>query len=314
MAISNYSCSQAELYTTCRTAWLLCQQYLQGFSAYKSKYTPEFITDNLALISSVESMGGFVARTMPVKELRKELLNEKSDLMAFFVRLKGYVVEVFKGDKKSLEANCTEMGQAYYDKIGSSNWSDVSGLLSAMVPYVKSNQALLMEKGYMPATFLSQLEEKEISFKAAYETWKGEYEASPDATNSKIVANNDLKERVMAMLADGQAAFFNDKTIAQKFVWATLLAPVRGLKPMGFTGKTTDKTSEGPLSKAMLCIDSLNMRVPCDKNGRYQAVVPTAEKLTLVFKAEGYEDLVLEAQEVKLGVMSRLNVAMKAIN
>lgn len=313
MAASNYGCSQSELYTTCRNAWLLCQMYLSQFMAYKSKYSAAFVAENLALITTVEEMDNFEARKAPVKELRKDVLNEKADATALYVRLKGYVTEAYRDNKKALEASYTEMGQAFYEKLNAKGGTDVSGLLSAMIPFVRSHQTELKEKGYMPDGFLGQLEEKQTSFTAAHQSWKDEADTQLDATSAKVAANNDLKARVMAMLADGQVAFCNDKATAQKFVWATLLAPVRGMKPTGFTGKISDKATEGPLSIVTIFIESLNMTVACDKNGRFQFVVPTADKLTIVFKAEGYQTVTMEAKEVKAGVMSRLNVEMEAV-
>ncbi|MBL7815904.1 MAG: carboxypeptidase-like regulatory domain-containing protein [Saprospiraceae bacterium] len=313
MANSTYGCTQSELYTTCRNAWLLCQQFLKEFSDYKSKYSVAFITDNLALISSIEAMDDFAARRAPIKELRKSLMAEKSDALTFYVRLKGYVSEAYQGDKTILDANYTEMGQSFYEKLNANSGSDVRSLMSAMVPYVRMHKAELMEKGYMPLSFLTQLEEKKASFDAAHQVWKDEFENKPDATSAKIEANNDLKARVMAMLSDGQAVFCNNKSLAQKFVWSTLLADVRGVKPTGFSGKITDKATEAPLSIVTIFIESLNLTVSCDKNGRYQFVVPTSGKLTLVIKAEGYRTIVLEDQDVKVGVMRRLNIEMERL-
>lgn len=312
MANSNYSCSQSELYTTCRNGWLYCQQYLSEFADYKGKYTPQFIAENFALINTVESMSDFDARTAPVKDLRKDLLDEKSMISVFYKHLKGYVIEAYKGDKTVLDAMYTEMGEAYYEKMNAKSWTDVSGLISAMVSFVKKYSVVLKEKGYMPDSFLTRLEETQASFKAAHESWQTEFKAAPDATESKILANNDLKSRLMSMLADGQAVFSENKALAQKFVWTTILASVRGTKPTGLSGQVLDKVTEAPLSMATITIETLNKSVTCDKNGRFQLLLPNANKQTIVVKAEGYQTLVIADRDIKAGVIGRLNVGLVA--
>ena len=313
MVLSNYNCSQPELYTTCRNAWLLCQQYLTNFTEYKNKYQATFISENLALISTVEAIDDHEARTAPIKDLRKELVAEKSDVAAFYKHLKGYVSEAFGTDKTVCEGMYTEMGQTFAEKLSNGNWTDVAGLFSAMIPFVKTYRTILSEKGYMPDSFLTRLETKQTLFTTVFQSWKNQNAETPSATEAKIVANNDLKTRVMAMLSDGQTVFAKDKTTAQKFVWTTILTSVRGIKPSGFSGKITDAANDKPISSAIAMIESLDKPVECDKNGRYEILNPISDKCNIIFKAEGYETLILTEKEVKSGVISRLNVSLKAI-
>lgn len=307
MASTKYGCAQPELYTTSRNSWLLCQQYLSQFADYKNKYTPAFIAENLARITTVEAMPDHIARIEPVKGLRQDFVAEKSAVMMFYARLQGYVTEAYKNDKTTRDAMFTEMGQAYFDK------SDVSGMLTSMIPFVKTYQTELTEKGLMPVSFLTRLEEKQASFTAANQTWNDERDATPNATEDKINANNDLKDRVMSMLKDGQKVFFDNKTIANKFVWATLLTAVRGVKPTGLAGKVTDGATDAPLSNVMVEIETINKMVTCDEAGRFEFKDIPADKLRIVFKAEGYQTLVVEGRDVKMGVIGRLNVKMEAV-
>ncbi len=313
MVLSNYNCSQPELYTTCRNAWLLCQQYLTHFTEYKNKYHATFISENLTRISVVEGMDDHEARTAPIKDLRKELVIEKTDVAAFYKHLKGYVSEAFGTDKTICEAMYTEMGQTFAEKLSNGNWTDVAGLFSAMIPFAKTYRATLSEKGYMPDSFLTRLETKQTSFTTLYESWKNQNAAITNATEAKIIANNDLKIRVMAMLNDGLIVFVKDKASAQKFVWTTILTSVRGVKPSGFSGKITDVANDKPISNAIVMIEGLDKPVECDKNGRYEIFNPNGDKCNIIFKAESYETLILTDKEAKSGIISRLNVTLKAL-
>ncbi len=313
MASLNYGCAQSELYTVCRNAWLLCQQYLTAFVAYKSKYSAAWINENLSLIMTAEAMEDHEARTAPVKDLRNNLADEKIEIAAFYKQLKGYLMDTYGNNKTTLDAVYTEMGQAYYDKMSNGSWTEVDGLMSAMIPFVRKNAEALKEKGFMPTDFLTRLEAAQLRFKAAYEAWKNGSAAISPATEAKIIANNELKTRVMAMLTDGQAVFAKDKATAQKFVWSTLLAKERGNRPTSLGGKVTDMGSKAPLSIATANIPSLGLTANCDESGRYEFPTITEGIYTIEFIAEGYQKLVVEDKEVKAGIKGRLSVAMEAI-
>jgi hypothetical protein len=312
MINSNYNCTQTELYKACRFIWLLCQQYLTAFADYKVNYTAAYIAENLALIQTVESSDDHDARTTPVKDLRKEFLAERTDAIDFWKQLKGYCETAFKGDTVLRDAMYGEAGQGYYDKITGGSWSEVAGLLSAMIPFVQNRKDVLMQKGFMPASFLTRLEENQTGFAAAYQTWKTQNETVSPATETRIIANNDLKNRAMEVLADGQRALIKDKANAQKFVWSAILTEIRGPKPTGLAGKVTDVATKGGIANATVTIVELNLTATTDKDGRYEFTVLSEGSYTIDIKATGYQTLVVEKRAVKGGMKGRLNGEMTA--
>jgi hypothetical protein len=312
MVATIYNCTQTELYKACRFAWLLCQEYIAEFADYKSIYNAAFIAQNLALINAVEGMDNHEARTAPVKDLRKDLVAERSDASDFFKLLKGYCATAFKDDTVTRNAMYDEAGQTYFNKISNGSWTDVAGLLTAMIPFVQNKKDILIEKGYMPEAFLTRLQDKQTSFKAARLKWETESAATPTSTDSKIVANNDLKIRVMEMLGDGQLVFIKDKDKAQKFVWTTIVSQMRAPRPTGLGGRVTIGDTKKGIANATATIASLNITVTCDADGRYEFMDIEAGKYTLEFKAEGYEPVVVEDRQVTEGVKGRLNVSMAA--
>lgn len=312
MVNTNYNCTQAELYKACRFIWLLCQEYLTAFADYKSNYTTAYISENLALIQTVESSDDHGARTTPVKDLRKEFIAERTDAVDFWKQLKGYCETAFKGDTVQRSAMYGEAGQGYYDKISGGSWSEVAGLLSAMIPFVQTRKDVLMQKGFMPASFLTRLEENQATFKTAYEAWKTQNETVSPATEARIVANNDLKARAMEALADGQRALIKDKPNAQKFVWSDILTEIRGTRPTGLGGKVTDAATKDALANATVTIVELNLTATSDKDGRYEFTALTEGTYTIEIKVTGYETLVVEKRAIKGGVKSRVNGDMKA--
>lgn len=313
MVGSNYNCTQSDLYKACRFVWLLCQQYLIQFSDYKSNYTAAYIAENLALIQTVENTDDHDARKTPTKDLRKEFIVERTDAINFWKMLKGYCESAFKTDAVVREAMYGEAGQAYYAKVNGGGWSEVSGLLSAMVPFVQNRKDVLMEKGFMPASFLTRLEAKQKSFKAAYEAWKTENEGVSPATEAKIIANNDLKNRAMEVIADGQRALLQDKANAQKFVWTPILTQIRGTKPAGLAGKVTNAATKDALENATATIVELNVTATIDKDGRYDFPNLTEGDYTVEFKATGFRTLTVKERAIKTGIKGRLNAEMTAV-
>ena len=91
------------------------------------------------------------------------------------------------------------------------------------------------------------------------------------------------------------------------------MSVVRGVKPTGLIGKVLDSVTDTPLSIATVEIGILNKTVSCDAEGRYEFKDIPADKLSIVFKAEGYQTLVVEGRDVKMGVTGRLNVKMEAV-
>lgn len=313
MVSTSYSCSQAELYKACRFVWLQCQEYLTEFADYKSNYTAAFINENLARINAVEALPDHSARTAPVKDLRKELVAEREDASDFFKLLKGYITTAFKDDTVTRDAMYGEAGQTYYEKVSGGSWTEISGLLTAMIPFVQNRKDVLREKGFMPASFLTRLEDKQASFKAAQQTWEAKNAATPTDTDTKIIANNELKVRAMEVITDGPLVFIKRKDMAKKFVWAAILSQVSAPRPTGLGGKITDATTKAPLSNVTVTIKSLGITVTCDKMGRYEFMPLPAGIYIIEFKAEGYKTVVFDAREVTEGVKGRLNVEMEMV-
>ncbi len=313
MVLTNYNCGQAELYKACRIVWLLCQEYLTEFADYKSIYTAAFIAENLALINTVKALPDWEERMAPVKESRKDLVAERLDASDFYKLLFGYCTTAFSDDTALRDDMYEEAGKSYYDKIGGGSWTEISGLLTAMIPFVRNRKDVLMTKGHMPATFLTRLENKQTSFIAAQELWSTKNAESPVGTDTKIIANNDLKVRAMAVIKDGPLVFLRKKDIAKKFVWATILSQVSAPRPTGLTGKVTDVLTKDPLSIATATITSLGLTVTCDKSGRFEFASLPAGTYSIEFKADGYKTFVVDAREVMEGVTGRLNVVMESV-
>ena len=186
------------------------------------------------------------------------------------------------------------------------------GLYTAMNRFVQNYQEVLVNEGYMSADFLTRLQKSQAAFEAAHQTYKADSDTVPDTSDTKTIASNDLKTRAMVVLGDGQIIYTNDKATAQKFVWSTILAEVRGAKPTGLGGTVTDAVTKGPLSIATVRIIELDIIVTTDAQGRYEFPSLPIGTYTFEYTAEGYETQIVKERTIKLSVMGRLNVALVA--
>lgn len=309
MVKKNYQCSEPDLYTTCRLIWLLVVEHIAKLGAYKAKYTLDMANDNLTLIKTVELMPTYGERKVNIKSSMKSIDSEQSDAILFFKQLKGYIKEAYADNKTLCDAQITEAGQSNFDKVVRGDWREVKGLYSAMTRFVENYRTDLTDKGYLPADFGTRLTTSQSAFKAAHQTYKSDSETVPDTSEARTIANNDLKARAMSVLADAQIAFADDKRIAQKFVWNTVITEVRGVKPAGLIGGITDAHTEGGLQTAVVRIPALNKTATTDNKGRYDLSPLPIGTHDIEFSAEGYETLVIK-REIKLSVMGRLNVAL----
>jgi hypothetical protein len=313
MVSRNYECSQPDLYTLCRLIWLLCRQHIVKFGAYKSKYTIAFIDDNLALIKTAEGLSSYATHAETAKSSLKNVGAEQSDAAIFFKWIKGYIKEAYADDKTLYDAQIIEAGQSNFSKVTRGDWREVSGLYDAMVRFVQTYQTDLMTKGYMPSDFPDRLKASQTSFNAAHENYKTDSAGTANTTEAKIIANNELKNKAAAALADGQIIFAADEKTADRFVWATILAEVRGARPSGLGGTITNAETKDAIGTASISITALDKTVATNDKGQYEFPTLPVGACTVEFKAEGYEPQTVKDRDIKLGVMGRLNIALVPI-
>ena len=107
--------------------------------------------------------------------------------------------------------------------------------------------------------------------------------------------------------------FLDDKKTADKFVWTTVLTEVQGTRPSGVGGTITNAETKEAIGTASATIVALDKTVTTNDKGQYEFPTLPVGRCTVEFKAEGYEPQTVKDRDIKLGVMGRLNMALKAI-
>ena len=312
MSLSIYNCSFSDLADTVRLGLFEYEQYQGRFAAHKpSKYTAAFGAESNAMLQNFTAMPDFQSFSKSVEAARDVYYGEVKSVTVLFKNLKNYINEL-STDKNGLTNYYKDAGQQLFENLGANNLDDNDKLLSTMGRFIVTNQAALTAKD-LPITFGQQLKDKQASLIATNKAWLDEKAAASAASAAKTTKGNELKNRLSDIFFDAKTIFAEEKDIAKKFVWETLLAKVRGARSAGFGGKTTNKATKKAAANITIFIPALNLTVVSDANGRYEhAPLPEGE-YDIEIKGDGFQPQTIEKRVVKAGVIGRLNIELEAV-
>jgi hypothetical protein len=308
MILTNYNCSQQDLYNAGRLAWDLCQSKLPNFGAFKSKYTPEFVAQNRAELEAADRLPDAAARRANAVSARLDMLPIRDQIVTYMGWLKAYIDDAFDANKWDIMYNAA--GQGYLQKAKFDSWGSVTALLSSAIPFIEENLAALTAKDNMPADFLKKFQDIELSFKAAYSIWLAADKAATEQTDEKVNANNNVYANIVAMLTDGQRLFQDDPANAKSFSFTVILDKTHGVRNAGLAGKAINATNQKGIKDVSLAVQGLDKATMTDKDGKYELTPLSAGKYTIIVTAKGFISQTFKDQPIKTGVMSRLNVIM----
>ena len=312
MTLSNFNCSFSNLGDIYRLGMFEYQQYRSRFAAHKpSKYTLAYEDESAALLQAFLIMDDNQAHEKAIQTARAVYVSAVKGVDALFKTLKNFTREL--SDDKTVQDNLfKDAGQQLLNDRGENNLADNDKVLGAMIRFVQNNQAALLAKD-LPADFVSQLQDKQAQLATTNKAWLDEKEAGSAASDAKTIAGNALKTRLAAMFLEAQTIFQEEKEIAKKFVWDTLLVKVRGVRDAGIGGKVTHKVTEKGVGNVTLFIPLLNLTVVSDADGRYELSPLPAGTYNIEVTCAGFKPLIIEGRVVKAGVVGRLTIVLEPV-
>ena len=87
---------------------------------------------------------------------------------------------------------------------------------------------------------------------------------------------------------------------------------MKGTTAAGVGGKVTIMGTKTVLNNASVTLVELNKSVKTNTDGRFELSPVASGEYTLRIEAEGYKTITMEAYEIKIGTIGRLNVEMEA--
>ena len=145
------------------------------------------------------------ARTEASESLRVALVNEAETALAFWQRLKRYVIEAYPADLQTIKLEAA--GAPYYAKAGHQNWDFLMALLQAGLNFIETHEAELMANENMPAHFLPRFKDLKLNCVSLHQRFLNSSETANIQTQEKIMANNEVYNNLINMFLDGQEIF-----------------------------------------------------------------------------------------------------------
>ena len=204
-------------------------------------------------------------------------------------------------------------GDQFYAKAVQQSWTSTLSMLSAAIPFTEDKMVELKLNENMPNNFLPDFKAVQLDFNAKYKKYLEASQISGDVTSEKMRANNAIYSNAMDMLANAQVFFKNDPSVAAKFVWANIVSQTRGTKAAGLNGKITDSATGSVIANAEVSVVNGNKIVVTDAEGRFDLSPLASGFYAVSVVKEGYNTVVVQNQEVKIGVVSRLNVVLETV-
>ncbi len=311
ISTSKYKCTQQELYTGARIAWTTFGQYQPTFAKYKTFYKPELADVNFAIIKATDKMPDDKTRAATVTAVRLKLVDCNTKVIFYFNVLEGYINSAYDASLRPVMKKAA--GDQFYDKAVKQNWTSTLGLLSSAIAFVEDNAADLSKNENMNPQYLPDFRVVNAEFDAQYALYLEAVKISETVTLQKNIANNAIYNSVLDMFDDAQTYFKSESTIAEKFVWSTIIAQTKGTKAAGFSGKVTNAITGNPLANVQLTVLMSDKTTLTDAEGRFDLSPLASGLYDITVVLEGYEPVKLTAQEVKIGVIGRLSVEMTVL-
>ena len=311
MISSKYNCSQQELYTGAKIAWTLYGQFQPTFQKFRAFYKPELVSVNFAIIDATDLMPDDKTRTAAVSVERTKLIAVNSDVLFYFNLLEVYINNAFDATVAPMMKKAA--GDQFYAKAVQQSWTATLNMLSAAIPFTENRMLELKLKENMPNNFLPDFKAVQADFNEKYKKYLEATQISGDVTFEKMRANNAIYTNAMDMLADAQVFFKNDPSVATKFVWVNIVSQTRGTKSAGLNGKITDLATGLVIANVEVSVVNGNKIVVTDAEGRFDLSPLASGIYSISVAKEGYNTVVVQNQEVKVGVVSRLNVVLETV-
>jgi uncharacterized membrane protein len=305
-----YNASQKDLYNACRIGWGLCRTHLPVFSAFKMKYSQEYINIQLKAVDDAELLPDLETRMAKAKSLRMDLVVVKNAILYQHGLLKSYIDDAFDVSKRELMY--TSCGDGYTTKAKAESWSDMTSLLSSALPFLEENLATLTADNNMPPAFANEFKKLAQDFKTTYTDWFTTDNGTYDKTDEKVIANNTIYNTLLAMLTDGSRLFKKDQNLAKQFTFSALLAQTHGTKAAGIKGKITRNDTGAAVANALVSVNDSDKIVTTDAEGRFEISPLSIGNYALLVKADGFGELRIADVTVRTGITTRQNISLLA--
>ncbi|MBL7815987.1 MAG: carboxypeptidase-like regulatory domain-containing protein [Saprospiraceae bacterium] len=302
-----YGCSQANLYAICTRAWHICRDNQAAFFAFDPLYTEGYIDDNLAQVKIAENLPDAKSRQEDLSLLSIEYDKVANEVVAQAKYLRSYIERAYQ-DKAIQRIMLQSAGFDYFSKVLKLDDKAITPFMSSAVQFIANKAVVLTTDGRMPADFATKFNAADAAFDDVLAQYNATQSATKIKTEEKIKANNDIYDRVQAMLYDGRFMHLENPALAQAYNFNTIWDQIEPTKNSGVGGKTLAVGGKKSVPNVTVTESLTGKTTISDKDGSYSLLL-TEGKWLLIFSADGYVSQTIEVV-IQKGVTKRLNVEM----
>jgi hypothetical protein len=279
MPVKKYNCSQAEFYATVKLAWGSCDANLADFTNFATTYNAALIAARKTQLSDAKAMPDVQARGEAGETFGIQLSETAKTANLKWLSLRRYIEKAYKGPlaKPKLEA----AGHDYYETANQQDWEDMDLMLEAGKNFITTFGAPLTADAGMPAAFPADYNLVYVAFNGLYDQFKNAPQSAQEGTRAKMLANNDLYDKTIEMMKDGQTIYYNNAAKRERFIWEKVLSlvtpPIGGGLPVSslvIKGKITNNNNGDGIVNAVVTINEAGnpepgVSVTTNENGDY---------------------------------------------
>jgi hypothetical protein len=107
----------------------------------------------------------------------------------------------------------------YYDSVSNGNWANIESMYAGLIAFVTKNESILKTKGYMPDSFLGELNQLSKDYSIYYATFQAEDSVLVSETNKKTEQVNLLVDGITAIFADAQVVYHKDAIKSSEYTF-----------------------------------------------------------------------------------------------
>lgn len=250
-----YTCSQSELYAICVIGWTSYNENQPDFEAFKTIYTAAYGTTALSEVEAAQNLPGFQERNEAAETAYIKMTQAHSECIMKWKALRSYIKSSFPSELQKPKVESA--GYDHYTKAANKNWDETLLLLTAGQHFIDNNTAALTAGG-MPPTFAADYGTTATDFNSLYIKFTDFEQDEEEATDIKIMANNKVYQKLMAMFEDAQIIYEHNASKRERFIFAQVKAmittkPGSGTVPADSVfifGKVLDADTLNPIVNA----------------------------------------------------------------
>lgn len=264
---SLYRTSMVILYMVCRFGWTLYNKYWESFSELSEEYTKDYRVQQLAAVNKAQALLDASQRRGTVKQQGVELDDSSQSAILFWKKLRRFIMKAIPG--RDQDAAIAQAGGAHFAKAREGNRAELTDLLTAGQTYLTANEAMLIDKAAMPATFAAGYNKAKDLYDKQHLDYASAKGDATDGTVDKVEANNELYKNIQFMFGDAQTVFDKQKMVAKQFSFAAVKRLVtKDMAGIHFTILEAGiKEPKKPAITAIITTDESGEAYPVNKRG-----------------------------------------------